>query len=111
MARFRWRDALLVWLIIVAAGAASGAMMNAVNGLVSPGYFEFVLFYSRAEWSSSPQQLYGRAILQGVLEGGVAACLLGLALNLYVAFISRLNASPLLIVRVLSKSLIVLFAA
>ena len=57
-----------------AVGAASGALLNAVNGQISPAYFHRVLHWDFPGIAAA-------AVLQGVFEGSLYAVLAALLLG------------------------------
>ena len=57
-----------------ALGAASGALLNAVNGQISPAYFQRVLHWDFPGIAAA-------AVLQGVFEGSLYAVLAALVLG------------------------------
>jgi hypothetical protein len=61
-----------IFLTCVLAGVLVGAMVNAVNGLVSPHYFIAVL-----RWDHLPADaVWHASIVQGMLEGFACGCFL-----------------------------------
>jgi hypothetical protein len=79
-----YRPAALVGIAITAvvAGMFVGATTNAVNGAVSPTYFEIVM-----GWDSSGVWL--ASVQQGILEGFVIGIFLSFILTLAIGLITR----------------------
>ena len=78
-----WTPPVLVGLSVW-AGAVLGFVTNAVNGRVSPDYFEAVM-----RWPRDDVPAY--AVVQGMFEGGALGLFFGLVFGVAVAASSRLR--------------------
>ena len=71
----------------IAGGAVTGALLDAINGWISPLYFAIVMGWDR----SSNFQIWLRAIAQGTLEGSVLGAVMGLILMIFIGLTTRLR--------------------
>src|SRR5215213_671849 len=97
-----WTPPALVGLSLW-AGAALGFATNAVNGRVSPEYFEAVMGWPRDE---VPEL----AVIQGAFEGGSLGLFFGLVFAIAVAASSRLRCPVRLAARVVWGTLLLALA-
>jgi hypothetical protein len=80
----RWWTPLALVGLCVWAGAVLGFATNAVNGRVSPEYFQAVMRWPR-------EDVPAFAVVQGMFEGGALGLLFGLVFAIAVAASSRLR--------------------
>lgn len=105
----RWRRARfwpLLWLIPIGilAGIVSGALMNAINGWVSPNYF------SMFSYTNNPYSLEGwyRIVRHGMREGAVFGVIFSVIYTFVVLVGSRGNCPFRLALRGMLRSIFLL---
>ena len=94
----RWETPVILGMLGPTCGAALGAIMNAINGRVSADYVAIVMSW---DWAAAPS----RAILQGVLEGGVVGLVFAVFLFMVTAASTALRCPPGIAVRGLGVAL------
>ena len=81
--RRRWWVPILLPFMGVGGGVVLGAATNAWNGMISPEYFRWVMGW----WT---RDVWGRAVVQGMFEGGVLGLLFAVVVSLSFAASTRL---------------------
>lgn len=105
--RLHLGDYAALWICGVLAGTLSGALMNALAGVVSPPYFEFLFYMSGSPPGSSPFQLWLMGVGQGMLEGLVFGLVLATIFTLFTFFVSNAQCRFGFAARYLPKMMIV----
>ena len=82
-ARRRWWVPFVLPFMGAAAGVVLGAATNAVNGAICPDYFRWVMGW----WAG---EIWLRAVLQGMFEGGILGGVFGVVVAISFAASTRM---------------------
>ncbi|RYG63027.1 hypothetical protein EON80_22005 [bacterium] len=82
-------DYAALWICGVLAGVLSGAVMNAIAGVISPEYFGFLFYMWGQSTTLSAWQIWLMGVGHGMLEGLVFGLVLATIFTLNVFVVSR----------------------
>jgi hypothetical protein len=78
-----------LWALAVFAGVMSGAVLNALNGWISPPYFAWFFYYPGGAPSWTPLELFLNIVRHGAMEGLCFGVFMATLFSGYVLLASR----------------------